>query len=88
MNKRVNAMLSRLKMRTIFRVQLMKKKVGGFDISSIIGLCVYIAVIPLIMTLLDDLSTSLTGTAGTLLASIIALVPLILVIKVLDKLNF
>lgn len=59
-----------------------------FNIKSIISLCVYIAVIPLIVQLLGSLSTTLTGTAGTLVAAIIGLVPLILVVKVLDKLEF
>jgi len=85
MNKRLNAKLGRLKYRVIFRASIMKQKF--FDFSAIISLAVYIAVIPLIMELLESLSNTLTGTAGLLLSAIIGLVPLILVIKVLDKLS-
>jgi len=60
----------------------------GVNFKSIIGVVVYIAVIPLITELLEGLSTSLSGTSATLLSSIIGLVPLILVMKVIDKLDF
>jgi len=55
--------------------------------KSLIGLVVYVAMIPLIMEMLESLSSTLTGTAGVLLSAIISIVPLLLVVKVLDKLN-
>jgi len=67
---------------------VLKRRGGGFNIKGIVSLVVYITILPLIMTLLDSLSGSLSGTAGTLLSAIISLVPVIMVMKLMDKLNF
>ena len=91
MLKRLVSRLARLKAKVAFRALQLRiipiRIFDSFNIKSIISLCVYIAVIPIINDLLSSLSTTLTGTAGTLLSAIIGLVPLILVMKVLDKLN-
>jgi len=91
MLKRLISRLARLKAKIVFRalqIRIIAIRVfDAFNIKSILGLCVYIAVIPMIMELLESLSTSLSGTAGALLSAIIGLIPLLLVVKVLDKIN-
>ena len=84
---RVMAKLGRLQYRfAVVRVRIAER--GGFGLKAIVSLVVYIMMIPIIQEMLESLSGSLTGTAGTLLSAIISIVPLILVMKVLDKLNF
>jgi len=68
----------------VFGLRIAEK---GFGLKGIISLVVYIMMIPIIQEMLESLSGSLTGTAGTLLSAVISIIPLVLVMKVLDKLN-
>ena len=89
--RRMKAKLARLKgiiMSRTYGFKLWICNDKSVDFKAIIGVVVYIAMIPLITEMLSGLSDSLTGISGTLLSSIIALVPLLLVVKVLDKINF
>jgi len=56
--------------------------------KAILGMVVYIAMIPVILQLLNSLVGSVSGTAGVLVSAIIAIVPLMLIIKVFDYLDF
>jgi len=86
---RVMAKLGRLQYRFAYGFFVVKVRIAekGFGLKGIISLVVYIMMIPIIQEMLESLSGSLTGTAGTLLSAVISIIPLVLVMKVLDKLN-
>jgi len=63
-------------------------KTTGNIFKSILGMVVYIAMIPVILQLLNSLTGTVTGTAGVLVSAILAIVPLLLIVKVLDYLEF
>ena len=86
---RVMAKLGRLQARFAYGFFVVKVRIAenGFGLKGIISLVVYIMMIPIIQEMLESLSGSLTGTAGTLLSAVISIIPLVLVMKVLDKLN-
>jgi len=60
---------------------------GGFDIGSIISLVVYIALIPVIQELFTAMSSSFSGTAGTIISAVVGILPLMLIMKALEKLG-
>jgi uncharacterized membrane protein len=75
-------------MHRIFRFFARIAKTTGNIFKSILGMVVYIAMIPVILQLLNSLTGSVTGTAGVLVSAILAIVPLLLIVKVLDYLEF
>lgn len=55
---------------------------------AVLGMVVYVAMIPVILQLLNSLTGQVSGTAGVLVSAIIAIVPLLLIMKVFDYLDF